>query len=88
MRTIDAPIFVDILRRTIPEGVGLSVHEDADEHFEARFIPDPFINGLKSELKEMEDKRALEMEDKAEAKVAKDAAKEKSKLDDLYASLE
>merc|ERR1719347_45472 len=29
MRSIDAPILIDILRRTIPEGVELSVHKHA-----------------------------------------------------------
>ena len=48
---------VDILRRTLPEGVELSVHEHRNEHFEARFIPDPFIEGIRKEIQEYEDKR-------------------------------
>ena len=39
MRSIDAPILIDILRRTLPEGVELSVHQHQEEHYEARFIP-------------------------------------------------
>ena len=54
MRSIDAPILIDILRRTIPEGVELSVHKHEEEHYEARFIPDPFISGIRQELSEME----------------------------------
>jgi hypothetical protein len=39
MRSIDAPILIDILRRTLPEGVELSVHQHQEEHYEARYIP-------------------------------------------------
>ena len=39
MRSIDAPILIDILRRTLPEGVELNVHQHQDEHYEARYIP-------------------------------------------------
>ena len=39
MRSIDAPILIDILRRTLPEGVELNVHQHQEEHYEARYIP-------------------------------------------------
>ena len=54
MRSIDAPILIDILRRTIPEGVELSVHKHEAEHYESRYIPDPFIDGISKELADME----------------------------------
>ena len=44
MRSIDAPILIDILRRTLPEGVELNVHQHQDEHYEARYIPGEGIN--------------------------------------------
>ena len=59
------------MRKTIPEGVSLSVHPHQEEHFEARYIPDPFIEGLKAELKVFEDQRAKAMEDKAKELAAK-----------------
>ena len=44
MRSIDAPILIDILRRTLPEGVELNVHQHQEEHYEARYIPGEGIN--------------------------------------------
>jgi hypothetical protein len=67
----DVQILVDVLRKTIPEGVSLSVHEHTEEHFEARHIPDPFIEGLKAELKVFEDQRQKIMEEKAKELAAK-----------------
>ena len=85
MRTIDAPILLDVLRRTLPEGVSLSVHDHEVQHYEARFIPDPFIIGLQNELDSMEEKDRIEREAKMGTKEAKDAAREKAKLSQLYA---
>lgn len=84
MRTVDAPILVDILRKTLPEGVNLSVHPHAEEHVEARYIPDPFIDSLRSELNILEEKRAKEMEGKQETKAAKEAAKDQANRAALY----
>jgi hypothetical protein len=47
------------------------VHEHQDEHYEARFIPDPFIETLKSELKEFEEKKLKAMEEKDAKELAK-----------------
>ena len=69
----DVQILLDLLRKTCPEGVTLSVHEHLDDHYEARFIPDPFIQTLKSELKEFEEKKLKAMEEKD----AKEASKKK-----------
>ena len=88
MRSIDAPILIDILRRTIPEGVDLSVHKHEEEHYEARFIPDPFITGLKEELRQMEEERAKLVDEKMMSAAEKEARREKRKLDELYSSLD
>ena len=74
-RTTDLQILADLLRKSCPEGVRLSVHEHNEDHYEARFIPDPFISTLKAEMKEFEAKRLKAIEEKD----AKEAAK-KSKL--------
>lgn len=74
-RTTDLQILADVLRKTCPEGVKMSVHEHNEDHFEARYIPDPFITTLRSEMKEFEEKRLKAIEEKD----AKEAAK-KSKL--------
>ena len=66
----------------------MSVHEHDDEHYEARFIPDPFISGLKDELRVMDEEQSKLREDRALTKAEKDAAKEKRKLDSLYSSLD
>ena len=70
MRSIDAPILIDILRRTLPEGVELNVHQHQDEHYEARYIPGGgiklllctllvFKNVVKSKLKKKSFIKAL-----------------------------
>jgi hypothetical protein len=35
-RSTDLQILVDILRKTCPEGVELSIHEHQEEHYESR----------------------------------------------------
>merc|ERR1711862_968958 len=84
MRSIDAPILIDILRRTIPEGVELNVHPHQEEHYEARFIPDPFINGIKKELSEMEARHKADVETSQLLKAEKEAKKAEKKLSQLY----
>ena len=66
----------------------MSVHEHKDEYYEARFIPDPFISGLKTELRVMDEERSKQQEDRALTKAEKDARKEQRKLDELYSSLD
>ena len=36
VQTVDLPILIDIIRKTLPEGVQLSIHENKDENQEAR----------------------------------------------------
>lgn len=57
VQTTDLPILIDVVRKTLPEGVRLSVHEHQTEHKEARFIPDPFIEELQRELNQLEAKK-------------------------------
>ncbi|TRY78673.1 hypothetical protein TCAL_11597 [Tigriopus californicus] len=83
-RTLDVPQLFDILRITLPEGVNLSVHEHTEEDFEARYIPDAFVNTIKTELAELEDKD-YEMKEKRKEKALE---KEKRKAATLLASLE
>ena len=88
LRSIDASLLIDLLRRTLPEGVDLSVHEHTEDHYEARFIPDPFITGLKEELRQMEEERAKLVDEKMMSAAEKEARREKRKLDELYSSLD
>lgn len=66
LRSVDAPILLDIIRSTLPEGVHLSIHQHLQEHFEERFIPDPFIDSIRSEL-------AADSEKLESAKLAREA---------------
>ena len=38
VQTTDLPVLIDIIRKTLPEGVELSVHEHKEEHREARYV--------------------------------------------------
>jgi len=69
VQTTDLPVLIDIVRKTLPEGVRLSVHEHKNEHKEARFIPDPFIQNLHDELNELTGKKQ-DLVDKALAEKA------------------
>ena len=52
-------LHIDVIRRTLPEGVELNIHEHTEAHFEARWIPDPFLNAVQEELDEMESLRQM-----------------------------
>jgi len=84
LRSIDAPILFDIIRTCLPEGVHLSIHEHKTEHYEERWIPDPFLDGIRTELKTDEEKKR---EESAKARVARDA-KEAKKQENLLKTLE
>jgi len=71
VQTIDLPILIDIIRKTLPEGVQLSIHENKDENQEARYIPDPFIDTLKSEIKELTTKKQERIDEALAEKAAK-----------------
>merc|ERR1712142_496440 len=71
----DLPVLIDVLRKTLPEGASLSVHEHADQDYEARFIPDPLINSLRDELQVIETARNAALEEKRAERAAKAAKK-------------
>ena len=77
LRSVDAPILIDTIRTALPEGVILSVHEHTREMAEERWIADPFIDSLRTELDTAAEERAIEQIKKdatAEAKAAKKKA--------------
>ena len=71
------------VRHTIPEGVRLSVHEHEEEHFEARFIPDPFIEGIKKEIAEYRERTDAAMEGAALSKAEKEERRKAKLLQSL-----
>lgn len=71
VQTTELPVLVDIVRKTLPEGVTLSIHEHKAEHKEARFISDPFIDGLRTELHELESKKQEAIDKAIAEKTAK-----------------
>lgn len=74
LRSIDAPILIDTIRTALPEGVTLSVHEHTRDMAEERWISDPFIDSLRSELDAAAEQKEIEQQKKdatAEAKAAK-----------------
>ena len=71
----ELPVLLDVLRKTLPEGVSLSVHKHSNEHYEARYIPDPLIQGVTQEQEEIEAARAEAIAIKRAERDAKRAAK-------------
>lgn len=74
MRSVDAPLLLDTIRRALPEGVSLSLHEHAVEMAEERWIADPFIDSLRTELaagQEEKEAEKIKREATAEAKATK-----------------
>jgi len=83
MRSIDAPLLLDTIRRGLPEGVTLSLHEHQVEMAEARWIADPFIDSLRAEISASKDTKELEQAKKAELADAKAARKRTELLKSL-----
>lgn len=75
VQTTELPVLIDVVRKTLPQGVRLSVHEHKTEHKEARFIPDPFIEELQRELNLLDAKK----QDLIAKSLAEKAAKGKLK---------
>merc|ERR1712066_156820 len=71
----ELPVLLDVLRKTLPEGVSLSVHKHERKHYEARFIPDPLISSVEEELETIEKERAEEIALKRAEREAKKALK-------------
>lgn len=83
LRSVDALILFDTLRAALPQGVSLTAHEHKVEHYEERWIPDPFINSLRDELSEGQEKLAAEKEKRQEVSAAKAARKQAALLKSL-----
>merc|ERR1712025_1404469 len=83
MRSIDAPLLIDTIRRGLPEGVTMSIHEHTVEMAEERWIADPFIDSLRSEISAKKDTKEAEIAKKAEAADAKAARKRAELLKSL-----
>jgi hypothetical protein len=82
--TLDLPILLSVIRQTLPEGVRLSVHEHLEEHYEARYIPDPFLEGIKKEMGDYHEKMADYYDESSRTR----EEKEEKKKQRLLASLE
>jgi len=78
LRSVDAAILIDLLQRALPEGVQFTLHEHTVEKEEQRWISDPFIDSLRSELSEGQEEKEAEMVKKA--KVAEEKAARKKEL--------
>jgi len=76
LRSIDAPVLLDIIQRALPEGVTLRIMEHTVEASEARWIADPFIDQLRSELAEKEEGKEVEAE-KRKQKLEEKAARKR-----------
>lgn len=77
LRSVDAPVLIDTIRIALPEGVVLSVHEHTREMAEERWIADPFIDSLRTELDAADvekEKEQLKKDATAEAKAARKKA--------------
>ncbi|RXG60398.1 39S ribosomal protein L48, mitochondrial, partial [Armadillidium vulgare] len=48
-----APIFIQVIKAALPEGVKLSIHEHMEEHYNVRRIPDLQLKALESKLDEL-----------------------------------
>jgi len=77
---VDAPLLLDTVRAILPEGVQLSIHEHQQEHFEERFIPDPFINSIRQELEESAEKMEAEKAEREALSAVKTARKQEKLL--------
>jgi len=83
LRSVDAPILLDIIRTCLPEGVDLSVHPHEQHHYEERWIPDPFIDGIRKELREDEESKSKEIEAKKELREKRETKKQEMLLKNL-----
>ena len=71
LRSIDAPILLDTVRTALPEGVTMTMQEHTRDVEEERWISDPVIDSLRTELESKDEEKAaakLKSEAKLEAK--------------------
>jgi len=71
----DLPVLIEAVRKTLPEGVSMSVHEHKVDHFEERYIPDPLIISVREELEVIEASRNAVLAEKRAERDAKAKAK-------------
>jgi len=79
LRSIDAPVLLDVIQKALPEGVTLRIAEHTVEAAEARWIADPFIDQLRSELAEKAEGKEAEAE-KRKQKLEEKAARKREML--------
>ena len=68
-----------VTRMALPEGVSMSMHEHTRDMEEQRWISDPFIDSLRTELESKAEEKAAE-KIKSEAKLEAKAQKKKEML--------
>jgi large subunit ribosomal protein L48 len=83
LRSIDAPVLIDSIRAGLPTGVQLSLHLHQQEDYEERFIPDPFINSIRTELAAGDEQLLAAREEKDAVNAAKAARKQAAILQSL-----
>ena len=79
LRSVDAPILIDTIRTALPEGVIFNVHEHTRDMEEERWIADPFIDSLRTELDAAADEKEKE-QIKRDATMEAKAARKKAEL--------
>ena len=79
LRSIDAPILLDTVRTALPEGVTITMQEHTRDMEEDRWISDPFIDSLRTELESREEEKAAD-KIKSEAKLEAKAQRKKEML--------
>ena len=79
LRSIDAPILLDTVRTALPEGVTMTMQEHTRDMEEERWISDPFIDSLRTELESRAEEKAAE-KIKSEAKLEAKAQRKKELL--------
>jgi len=78
LRSVDAPVLLDIIQRALPEGVTLRLAEHTVAAAEARWIADPFIDQIRSELSQ--GLEGLEAEKEKKRAVAEQKAARKREM--------
>jgi large subunit ribosomal protein L48 len=83
LRSVDASTLIDVIQRALPEGVQFSLHEHSVEAEELRWIADPFIDKLRTELSDSQEEMEAGMAKKAIVADAKAAKKKELVLKNL-----
>uniref|UniRef100_A0A0K2V8E6 Small ribosomal subunit protein uS10 domain-containing protein n=1 Tax=Lepeophtheirus salmonis TaxID=72036 RepID=A0A0K2V8E6_LEPSM len=81
LKSNEAPVLLDMIKTATPPGVKVAFYEHLEEHVESRYIPDPFIDGLRSEILEIDGKRENVAEKAAVKRATKAAVKVTSPIE-------